>query len=233
MSCKNSLVTGIHRDGGYAEYMLAHWTGCARIPDGMDPVAAAPLVCAGVTCFNAMRNEPSAGPGDLVAIQGVGGLGHLGIQFAKKMGYRVAAISTSERKKELATELGADFFIDTSKESASKQLKALGGAKMILATAPNSKSMGDLVNGLGKNGRLVIVGADSGAFELSPFQVIGNCGGVAGWASGCGSDYEDTCSFAHHNGVTSVNKVFSLEEAQDAYDQMMKGQVNFRAVIKP
>ena len=231
--CASAQITGVHRDGGYAEYMLAPWTGCAALPEGMDPVEAAPLVCAGVTCFNAMRNQTCAGPGDLVAIQGIGGLGHLGIQFAKKMGYRVAAISTSDSKKDLATQLGADYYIDTSVEPASKQLQALGGAKMILATAPNSKSMGDLVNGLGTNGRVVIVGAAPDTFELSPFQVIGNRGGVVGWSSGVGSDHEDTCCFAHHHGVVSMNEVFSLEQAQEAYDYMMSGKIRFRAVIKP
>lgn len=232
MMCVDSPVTGIHYDGGYAEYMLAPWTGCAALPDGIDPAAAAPLLCAGVTVFNAMRNEKAAGPGDLVAIQGIGGLGHLGIQFAKKMGFRVAAISTSDNKKELATQLGADYYIDTSVEPASKQLKALGGAKMILGTAPSAKSMGDLINGLGTNGRVVIIGADANTFEVSPFQLIPNRGGVVGWPSGIAADSEDTCCFAHHHGVESMNEVFSLEQAQEAYDYMMSGKARFRVVLK-
>jgi D-arabinose 1-dehydrogenase-like Zn-dependent alcohol dehydrogenase len=213
--------------------MIAPWTGIAEMPQGIDPVEAAPLLCAGITVFNAMRNQDNVKPGDLVAIQGIGGLGHLGIQFAKKMGFKVAAVSSSGAKKDLAEKLGADYYIDTSKDPASKQLKELGGAKLILATAPNSKSMGDLVNALGTNGRLVLVGADSDKFELSPFQVIGNRGHVCGWPSGIATDSTDTCCFAKDLNIKSMNEVFSLDQAQEAYDCMMSGKARFRVILKP
>jgi len=231
--CANSKVTGIHRDGGYAEYMIAHWTGVAEMPEGIDPVAAAPLLCAGITVFNSMRNQTNVRAGDLVAIQGIGGLGHLGIQFAKKMGFNVAAISSNDTKKELATKLGADHFIDTSKSPASQQLQELGGAKLVLATAPNSKSMEDLVNGLGSDGRLLLIGSDSNTFSLSPFQVISNRGCICGWPSGIATDSADCCVFSKKQGIESMNEVFSLENVQEAYDYMISGKARFRVVIKP
>jgi len=233
LMCQNSKVSGIHMDGGYAEYMLAPWTGIAELPEGIDPVAAAPLLCAGITVFNAMRHQDNVHPGDLVAIQGIGGLGHLAIQFAKKMGFQVAAVSTSDRKKDLAMKLGADHFIDASVEPASKQLQALGGARLVLATAPNAKSMGDLINALGTNGRVLIVGADTNTFEMSPFQVIPNRGHVCGWPSGIATDSTDTCCFAKNQGIESMNEVYTLDQAQEAYDHMMSGKARFRVVIKP
>jgi len=202
------------------------------MPEGIDPVEAAPLLCAGLTVFNSMRHQ-NVMPGELVAIQGIGGLGHLGIQFAKKMGYRVAAISTSDGKKELAERLGADHYIDVSKDPASKQLKELGGARLILATAPNAKSMGDLINGLGPNGKVLVVGADSDSFEVSPLQIIANRGGVSGWPSGVPGDSTETVSFAKFQGVKSMNEVYSLDQVQEAYDQMMSGEARFRVVLKP
>jgi alcohol dehydrogenase, propanol-preferring len=231
MMCAQEKVSGVHRDGGYSEYMLVSWTGCAALPDGIDPVAAAPLLCAGNTVFNSMRHQGIL-PGELVAVQGIGGLGHLGIQFAKKMGYRVAAISTSDSKKELAERLGADYYIDASKDPASKQLKELGGAKLILATAPNAKSMADLVNGLTTSGKVLVVGADADTFEVSPLQIIGNRGCIAGWPSGVGTDSTDTCCFALQQGVESMNEVYSLDQAQEAYDRMMSGKARFRVVLK-
>ena len=229
--CKNQQVCGINYDGGYGEYMVAPWTAVAEVPEGMDPIQAAPLMCAGVTVFNSMRHQGLL-PGDLVAVQGIGGLGHLGIQFAKKMGMRVAAISTGDSKKELVAKLGAEYYIDTSKEPASKQLQALGGAKLVLATAPNAKSMGDLINGLGTNGKLLVVGADADTFEVSPLQILGNRGCVCGWPSGTATDSTDTINFAKHQGIESMNEVYSLDQAQEAYDRMMSGKARFRVVIK-
>ena len=231
MMCKNQEVCGIHYDGGYAEYMVAPWTAVAEMPDNIEPAEAAPLMCAGITVFNAMRHQGLL-PGDLVAVQGIGGLGHLGIQFAKKMGMRVAAISTGDSKKELATKLGADYYIDTSKDPASKQLQAMGGAKLVLATAPNAKSMGDLVNALGSNGKLLVVGADADTFEISPFQILGNRGCVCGWPSGIATDSTDTINFAKDQGIKSMNEVYTLNQAQEAYDRMMSGKARFRVVIK-
>lgn len=232
MSCPNNKITGIGFDGGYSEYMLVHWTGVAEMPSGLDPVEAAPLLCAGVTMFNGIRNQSNLHPGDLIAIHGIGGLGHLGIQFAKKMGYRVAAISTSDSKKELATKLGADHYINVAEKPASEQLRALGGATLIVTTVPNAVAMGDMINGLGSNGRLLIVGADGAAFPVCPFQLIGKKSGVCGWASGTASDSEDTMKFAKLNGVKSMNEVFPLEKAQEAYDHMCSGKCLFRVVIK-
>jgi D-arabinose 1-dehydrogenase-like Zn-dependent alcohol dehydrogenase len=212
--------------------MLAHWTGIAEMPADLDPVIAAPLLCAGVTMFNGIRHQTHLHPGDLVAIHGIGGLGHLGIQFAKKMGYRVVAISTSDSKKELAIKLGADHYIDVSETPASDQLRALGGASLIVTTSPNAESMGDLINGLGTNGRLMIVGADAASFPVSPFQLIGKKSGICGWASGTATDSEDTCRFAELTGVESINEVFPFEKAQEAYDNMCSGKCRFRVVIK-
>ena len=233
MMCQKSKVTGIHSDGGYAEYMLAHWTGVAELPQDIDPIAAAPLLCAGITVFNSIRHQDNVKPGDLVAVQGIGGLGHLGIQFAKKMGFQVAAISTGPSKKELAEKLGADYYIDTSVEPASVQLKKLGNVKLVVATAPNSKSMEDLVNALGTSGRLLVVGADADTFSLSPFQIIGNRGCVCGWPSGIATDSTDCCVFAKNQGIASMNEVFKLDQAQEAYDHMMSGKARFRVVITP
>ena len=230
--CEKTTVSGIHSDGGYSEYMIAHWTGVAELPEGIDPVAAAPLMCAGVTMFNGMRRQPNVLPGDLVAVQGLGGLGHLGIQFAKKMGFRVAAISSSDSKREFATKLGADIYIDTSVAPASEQLQAYGGAKMIVATAPSAKSMEDLVGGLGSDGRVIIAGADTEKFGISPLQLIPNRGCICGLASGTASDSTDTIVFAQTQGIESINEVFSLDQVQDAYDHMMSGNIRFRGVLK-
>jgi len=232
MACPAHMTTGLTLDGGYQEYMLAHWTGIAEMPADLDPVIAAPLLCAGVTMFNGIRHQTHLHPGDLVAIHGIGGLGHLGIQFAKKMGYRVVAISTSDSKKELAIKLGADHYIDVSETPASDQLRALGGASLIVTTSPNAESMGDLINGLGTNGRLMIVGADAASFPVSPFQLIGKKSGICGWASGTATDSEDTCRFAELTGVESINEVFPFEKAQEAYDYMCSGKCRFRVVIK-
>eukprot|EP00978_Attheya_sp_CCMP212_P047487 scaffold421402_cov48-Attheya_sp.AAC.3 len=236
MVCPNATVTGLDTDGGYGEYMLAHWSAvCELPPDIEDPAAAAPLLCAGTTMFNGMRRQSHLVPGDLVAIQGIGGLGHLGIQFAKRMGYRVAAISSNSKKQKLAQSLGADYFIDTSvdlDEPPSIHLQALGGCALVIATAPSSKSMQDLVNGLAPNGRLMVVGADADTFAISPLQLIGKRTHVCGWSSGCATDSEDTCAFAHSQGIQSKNEYFPLSNVQKAYDRMMSGEANCRVVLK-
>jgi D-arabinose 1-dehydrogenase-like Zn-dependent alcohol dehydrogenase len=236
MVCPNATVTGLDIDGGYGEYMLAHWSAvCELPPDIQDPAAAAPLLCAGLTMFNGIRRQSHLVAGDLVAIQGIGGLGHLGIQFAKRMGYRVAVISSSSRKQKVAEKLGADYFIDTSVDleaPPSVHLQALGGCALVIATAPNSKSMEDLVNGLAPNGRLMVVGADADTFAISPLQLILKRTHVCGWIAGCAPDSEDTCAFAHSQGIQSMNEYFPLAKVQKAYDRMMSGQANIRVVLK-
>eukprot|EP00540_Astrosyne_radiata_P020608 CAMPEP_0116850974 /NCGR_PEP_ID=MMETSP0418-20121206/16456_1 /TAXON_ID=1158023 /ORGANISM="Astrosyne radiata, Strain 13vi08-1A" /LENGTH=337 /DNA_ID=CAMNT_0004482927 /DNA_START=149 /DNA_END=1162 /DNA_ORIENTATION=+ len=230
--CEKETVAGITADGGYQEYMLCHWTGVVELPEGIDPVAAAPLLCAGLTCFNGIRIQDNLHAGDLVAIQGIGGLGHLGIQFAAKMGYRVAAISSSDSKKELAMKLGAHYYINVSEKPASEQLQALGGASLIVATAPSSKSMEDLVNGLGPDGRLLLAGADAEKLAVSPLQLIPKRAHICGANSGIATDAADTVKFATLNGVESMNEVYSLDQVQEAYDHMLSGKPRFRVVLK-
>jgi len=229
-------ITGVMRDGGWAEYMVAHWTGVAEMPPGIDPVDAAPLMGAGAAVFNGLRRQKKIKDGlkvnDLVAIQGIGGVGHLGIQFAKKMGYKVAAISSSSRKEKLAHDLGADFFINTSEGDACRQLLELGGAKLIICTAPNAKATSDLVNGLAPRGKILLLGTDTTNVEVSPVQIITNRGKVGGWSNGVATDSMDTCRFAHSNSIKSINEVYSLDQAQEAYEHMLNGKANFHVVIK-
>eukprot|EP00127_Corallochytrium_limacisporum_P000681 Clim_evm80s22 gene=Clim_evmTU80s22 len=232
--CKKGAVSGIHVDGGYAEYMIADWSGCAEMPEGTDAVEAAPLLCAGVTVFHAIRRllGDNLMPGDLVAVQGIGGLGHLAVQFAKAMGFRVAAISTSNRKEELARRLGAHIFVDLSKQTAQEAFSGYGGARLIIATAPAAESMAPLLSALGVNGKLLLAGADANTFPLSPFQLIPNRGEVCGVASGMATDSADTVSFAQLTGCKSMNEVYDFADAQQAYDDMMAGKPRFRAVLK-
>ena len=183
INCVNELICGIHYDGGYQEYMVAPVEALARMPDSLDPAEAAPLLCAGITTFNSLRHS-GALPGDLVAIQGVGGLGHLGIQFAKRFGYRVAAIARGEQDAPLAWKLGADLYIDSSATDAAAELQKAGGAQVILATAPSGRAMSALINGLGPNGCLVVVGASTDPIEVTPIQLIFGKKRIQGWASG-------------------------------------------------
>ncbi len=231
VACRNAKTTGISSDGGYAEYMIARSEAVARIPDGLDLVEAAPLLCAGITTFNALRNA-GARAGDLVAVQGLGGLGHLGVQFASKFGFRTVAISRGEDKRALAGELGASGYIDSATADVAKALQALGGARVILATAPSGKSITPLIDGLGIGGRLVVVGADSTPIEVSPLQLIGGRRSISGWPSGHARDSEDTLNFSALSGAKAMVERFPLEKAEEAYQRMMKNEARFRVVLE-
>jgi len=229
-NCANGTVCGISYDGGYQQYMIAPVEAVAAMPESLDVAEAAPLLCAGVTTFNALRHS-GAGPGDLVAILGIGGLGHLGIQFAAKSGYRVAAISRGPGNEGLAKKLGAHVYIDSSAGNPAEALKKLGGAKVILATAPASKAMTELVDGLGPNGKMVVVGASPDPIEVTPFQLIIGQKTIRGWASGTAPDSEDTLRFAELTGVRTMIEKYPLRKAGEAYARMMSGKAEFRVVL--
>lgn len=229
-TCENLLISGVSFDGGYAEYMVAPVEALALIPDDLSAVEAAPLLCAGVTTFNSLRNS-GARAGDLVAILGVGGLGHLGIQFAVKMGFKTVAIARGRDKEELAYQLGAKYYINSEKQDPAEELKRLGGARIIVATAANSKAMSATAGGLTANGKLLIIGVTNEPLEISPLFLILGCRSIVGWASGASIDSQDTLAFSALTGVRSINEVFSLEHAADAYAHMMSGKARFRAVI--
>jgi D-arabinose 1-dehydrogenase-like Zn-dependent alcohol dehydrogenase len=229
-TCVNGKIPGIHYDGGYQEYAVVPQEALAAMPESLDPVVAAPLMCAGITTFNALRHS-GASPGDLVAIQGVGGLGHLGIQFASKFGYRVAAISRGQESAALAKKLGATLYIDSKATKAADELQKLGGARVILATAPNSKAMSELVDGLGVNGKMVVVGASADPIEVSPLQLILGRKSIQGWPAGTPSDSEDTLRFSQLTGVLPMIEQFPLEKADEAYARMISGKAQFRVVL--
>lgn len=230
INCENGLVTGIHFDGGYAEYMTAPAEAVAKMPDGLSPTEAAPLLCAGITTYNALRNQ-NLQPGDLVAVQGIGGLGHLAVQYAAQMGSEVAALSTSADKADLAADLGAHHFIDVSTEEGAEALQDLGGADLILATAPNSAAITEVVGGLGRDGSLVIVAATGEPVEVSPMALIQGRKSVSGWPSGDADDSEDTLDFSAMSGVVPEIETFPLEDAATAYDRMIANEARFRAVL--
>src|SRR5713101_3537177 len=229
-NCSNGKVTGLSFDGGYGEYMIVPVEALARMPESLDPTEAAPLLCAGITTFNSLRHA-GAMPGDLVAIQGIGGLGHLGIQFANKFGYRVAAISRGKENEPLAKKLGAHIYVDSAAVNAAAELQKLGGAQVILATAPNSKAMTSLVDGLGPHGKMVVVGADTRPIEVSPVQLILGSKSIQGWASGIPTDSEDTLRFAELTGVRPMIEKFPLDRVNEAYARMMSGKAQFRVVL--
>jgi D-arabinose 1-dehydrogenase-like Zn-dependent alcohol dehydrogenase len=232
ITCRNLRVPGIHYDGGYADYMIAPIEALAAIPDELDSAAAAPLLCAGITTFNALRNS-GAKPGDLVAIQGIGGLGHLAVQFAAKMGFHTAAIARGKDKANLARELGAQRYIDSETQDPAKELAALGGARVILTTVTSGKAMTPLIGGLGVDGTLLVVGASPEPIEVNPFQLIGERRGVRGWPSGTSVDSEDTMRFSALTGVEAMIETFPLTQAKEAYERMLSGKARFRVVIVP
>jgi len=231
ISCQNAKIAGISYDGGYAEYMVAPLEAVAAVPDDMKSEEAAPLLCAGITTFNAFRNSPARG-GDLVAVQGVGGLGHLGIQYAKKMGFEVVAISGTNSKKDLAHELGADHFIAAADHDPAEELQKLGGAKVILATAPSEDAISSVVGGLGIDGQLLIVAAPGGQVQVAPFALIGGRKSIAGWPSGTAIDSEDTLNFSQLSDVKPMIETYPLEKASEAYNKMMNNDARFRVVLK-
>jgi D-arabinose 1-dehydrogenase-like Zn-dependent alcohol dehydrogenase len=229
-NCRNLKIAGIHYDGGYQQYMVAPAEALATIPESLSDVEAAPLLCAGITTYNALRHS-GAMPGDLVAVQGIGGLGHLGVQFASKFGYNVAAIGRGPENAELAKKLGAKVYIDSKATNAAEELQKLGGAQVILATAPNSKAMSELIDGLGPNGKLMVIGATFDAIEVTPIQLISGSRTIQGWAAGTPADSEDTLRFAELSGVRPMIETYPLERAAEAYARMMSGNARFRVVL--
>ena len=230
ISCQSGQVPGISYDGGYADYMIAPFEALAAVPDELSATEAAPLLCAGITTFNALRHS-GAKAGDLVAILGIGGLGHLGVQFAVKMGYRTVAIARGSDKEPLARKLGAHMYIDSTTTDVAAELAKLGGARVILATATDSKSMSAAVGGLGVEGKLVVVGASPEAIEVSPFALIPGRRSIMGWPSGTSSDSEDTMGFSALAAIRPMIETFPLERAAEAYERMMSGKARFRVVI--
>jgi D-arabinose 1-dehydrogenase-like Zn-dependent alcohol dehydrogenase len=228
--CRNEKITAIHFDGGYAEYMLAPAEAVAAMPDDLPAAEAAPLMCAGITVFNSLRNA-GARAGDLVAVQGIGGLGHLGIQYARQMGFRTAAIGRGSDKESLARKLGAHVYLDTATGNAVETLQKLGGAQVILATAPDSKSMSALVDGLAPDGKLLVIGASFEPLTVSPFQLITGRKSIQGWPSGTAKDSEETLAFSALSGVRPMIERYPLEKVAEAYEQMISGRARFRVVL--
>jgi D-arabinose 1-dehydrogenase-like Zn-dependent alcohol dehydrogenase len=223
-------TTGISFDGGYGEYMLAPSIALARVPDEMSAIDGAPLMCAGITTFNALRNC-GARAGDTVAVLGLGGLGHLGVQYARKMGFRAVGIARGKDKEPLARELGAVHYIDSQAQDPAVELKKLGGANVILATVTAGSAMSAVQGGLAPNGTLIVIGADQ-AMQVSPLMLIGGKQKIHGWYSGTSIDSQDTLAFSVMTGVRSMNEVYPLERAAEAYDRMMSGKARFRVVLK-
>ena len=229
-NCQNMKISGISYDGGYQQYMVAPESALTAMPEGLSDVEAAPLLCAGITTYNSLRHS-GAVPGDLVAVLGVGGLGHLGIQFANKFGYKVVAIGRGSNSAALAKKLGASVYIDNKETNPAEALQKMGGAKVILATAPSSKAMSDVINGLGPNGKLVVVGATFDPIEVTPVQLIIGNKSIQGWATGTPADAEDTLNFSVLTGVRPMIETYPLEKAAEAYARMMSGKAEFRVVL--
>ncbi|HEY6334132.1 MAG TPA: alcohol dehydrogenase [Blastocatellia bacterium] len=230
INCVNAQVCGISYDGGYAEYVVVPVEALAHCPEGLEPTDVAPLMCAGITMFNSLRHS-GAMPSDLVAIQGIGGLGHLGIQFANRFGYIVAAVGRGEDSAALAKKLGADYYIDSSKSDPAAELQKLGGAQAIIATAPSGKAMSSLIGGLGPNGRMLIIGVTSDPIEVATTQLIFSMSGIQGWKAGTPADSEDTLRLALIRGVKPMIEKYPLEKAGEAYDRMLSGKAQFRVVL--
>ena len=230
VNCVNLKITGIHFDGGYQQYMIAPIESLALMPANLEAAEAGPLMCAGITTFNALRHS-GARPGDWVAVQGIGGLGHLAIQFGNKFGYKVAAVGRGPENEGLAKKLGATVYIDSKAKQAAQELQNLGGAKVILTTAPNAKSMSELFDGLGANGKMVVVGAAPEPIEVGPMQLIGGRKSLQGWAGGTPTDSEDTMQFAESKAVRPMIERYPLEKAAEAYERMMSGKAEFRVVL--
>jgi D-arabinose 1-dehydrogenase-like Zn-dependent alcohol dehydrogenase len=230
ITCRNGLVTGISYDGGYADYMIAPAQTLALVPQELSAAEAAPLLCAGITTYNSLRNS-GARAGDLVAVLGVGGLGHLGVQFAARMGFNTVAIARGKDKEPLARNLGARYYIDSQAQNPAEELTKLGGAKAILATVTSGKAMSAAVEGLGVNGKLIILGAAMDPLEISALQLLPGRKSIMGWPSGTAIDSQDTMLFSALAGVRSMNEAFPLERVAEAYERMMNGQARFRVVL--
>jgi propanol-preferring alcohol dehydrogenase len=230
MNCSKAQVAGISYDGGYAESMLVPVSALALVPEEMKSAEAAPLLCAGVTTFNSLRHSP-AGPGDTVAVVGIGGLGHLAIQFAVKMGFRVVAVSRGKDKEALAKKLGAHFYVDTETQKVGEELQKLGGAKVVMATGTSGKAMTDTLSGLSARGQVIVIGAPHDPLQVSALQLIPGSKSITGWASGTSQDSQDTLYFSSLTSVKAQVETFPLEKAAEAYDYMMSGKARFRVVL--
>jgi len=228
--CVNEKVTGLSYDGGYGEYVVVPAEAVAAMPEGISDEEAAPLLCAGITVFNSMRNA-GAGPGELVAVQGMGGLGHLGVQFARQMGFRTVAVGRGADKDHLARKLGAHVYVDSGAVDASEELQKLGGARLIVATAPDAKAMSALVGGLGPKGTLLIIGVPGESLSISPMQIVLKKQRIQGWPSGSAIDSEDTLRFSVLTGVRPMIERYPLAKAGEAFDFMMSGKARFRVVL--
>lgn len=231
INCKNAKVSGISYDGGYAEYMTAPKEAIVEVPEKMNAAEAAPLLCAGITVYNGIRNS-GIRPGDVVAVQGIGGLGHLAIQYASKMGMQTVAISHSADKKDLAEKMGAQHFVDSSEENPAKALQKLGGAKLIVGTAPKGDAMSQVVNGLGTDGKLLAIAVTGETVEVSPMQLIAGRKSVSGWPSGTPIDSEDTLKFSQMTDTKPMIEEYPLEKVNEAFDRMMNNEARFRVVLK-
>jgi len=229
-NCRNLKIPGISYDGGYQEYMVAPVEALVAIPNSLSDAEAAPLLCAGITTYNSLRHS-GALLGDLVAVQGIGGLGHLGIQFANKFGYKVAAIGRGSENASLAKKLGASVYIDSQATKPAEALQEMGGAQVILATAPSSKAMSELIDGLAPNGKLLVVGATFDPIEVTPIQLISGSRSLQGWSTGTPADSEDTLRFSELTGVRPMIETFPLARAGEAYARMMSGKAQFRVVL--
>jgi len=232
VTCSKQQICGISYDGGYAEFMVAPIEALAAVPADLDAVAAGPLLCAGITVFNALRNS-GARPPQLVAVLGVGGLGHLAIQFSAKMGYRTVALARGGDKEGLARQLGAHHYIDTSRQDPADVLSAMGGARVVLATATNSAAMNAVVGGLSVDGRLIVLGVDAQPLSISPLALIGPRRSVQGWPSGTPVESEDTLTFSALTGVRAMVETYPLSRAPEAFSRMLSGAARFRVVITP
>jgi D-arabinose 1-dehydrogenase-like Zn-dependent alcohol dehydrogenase len=228
-ACVRGQVTGITYDGGYGEYMIAPASAVALMPADLPFVEAAPLMCAGLTTFNALRNSV-ARPGDVVAVLGLGGLGHLGVQYAAKMGFHTVGIARGKDKEPLARQLGASVYIDSQAQDPAAALLKLGGAKVILATATSGDAMAAVQGGLAVNGTLLILGAAE-SLQVSPLSLLMGCRSVKGWYSGTSIDSQDTLAFSTRAGVRSMNEIYPLDRVSEAYERMMSGKARFRVVL--
>jgi D-arabinose 1-dehydrogenase-like Zn-dependent alcohol dehydrogenase len=228
-ACETQQVTGISFDGGYGEYMIAPFSAVARLPDGLSPADAAPLLCAGVTTFNALRNS-GARPGDVVAVLGVGGLGHLGVQYAAKAGFNVVAIARGKDKEPLARQLGAAHYIDSRSQDPAAELAKLGGASVIISTVTAGEAMSAVQGGLATNGTLLLLGVAE-SMQVSPMVLLAGKRSVKGWYSGTAIDSQDTLAFSARTGVRSMNETLPLERVSEGYDRMMSGKARFRVVL--
>lgn len=229
-NCRNLKVPGISYDGGYQQYMVAPVEALVSLPESLNDVEAAPLLCAGITTYNALRRS-GALPGDLVAVQGIGGLGHLAIQFGNKFGYKIAAIDRGSETEALAKKLGASAYIDSKVTHAAEELQKLGGAQVILGLAPSSKAMSELFDGLASNGKIIVIGVDSEPLQVTPAQLITGSRTIQGWASGTTADEDDTLRFAELSGVRPMIEAYPFEKAAEGYARMMSGKARFRVVL--